>query len=92
MKNILQGAKATHKLRSILSGWKNYVFASEAVEQMARLRAVECAKCPFAVKGMHDVIIDDRIEEIEGMLCNNCKCPLSGKLRSEEEKCPLGKW
>lgn len=88
----LQGAKATFKLRSIIKGWTGYMFPNEATESMAKLRAVECAKCPNAVKGWHDAIIDDEVKSIEGMICHVCTCPLSTKLRSEDEKCPINKW
>lgn len=92
MLETLKKATAVQKLRSIVKGWSGYIFESEEIEAMAKLRAVECAKCPNAVKGLHDKILDDRIDKVEGMVCNECKCPLSAKLRSEDEKCPLNKW
>ena len=84
------------KLNNILQGWKNYAFESKEIENMAKARAVECAKCELAVYGLVASLIEDEIKEITGLVCNGCstniKCPLSGKLRSPNENCPLGLW
>lgn len=80
------------KLQSILEGWKNYFFENQEAEIMAKLRAVECAKCPFAEKKWYAELINDELKDIEGMVCAKCDCPLSSKLRSKEEKCPESKW
>lgn len=84
------------KLHNILQGWKNYVFESKEIESMAKSRAIECAKCELAVYGLVASLIDDEIKDVKGLVCNGCetglKCPLSGKLRSPDEKCPKGLW
>lgn len=88
--------ESTTKLRSILSGWKNYVFESEDISITARLRAIECAKCDQAVSSWYAELIDDKIQDVQGLICNGCggpiKCPLSTKLRSKDEKCPKNLW
>lgn len=80
------------KLHNILNGFKNYIFEDKAVESLAKARAIECAKCPKAVWGMIPMMFEDEIEEIKGLKCDWCECPLSTKLRSVDEKCPMEKW
>ena len=83
---------SAQKLKNILSGWKNYLFESDAIESMAKIRSVKCATCEDAVWGLVPQLMGDKIKDIKGMVCNGCKCPLSTKLRSHEEKCPKGLW
>lgn len=80
------------KLNSILTGWKNYIFENKEIESMAKARAIECAKCENAVWGLVPQMFEDEIEEIKGLKCDWCECPLSAKLRSPTEVCPLDKW
>ena len=84
------------KLKNILDGWTNYAFESIEIESMAKSRASQCAECELAVYGLVASLINDEIKEITGLVCNGCstniKCPLSGKLRSPNESCPLSKW
>jgi len=80
------------KFRSIINGWANYIFEKPEIELMAMERAKACSKCEHA---SHAAILDffeDEVKEIKGMVCDFCDCPLSTKLRSIEEKCPLGLW
>ena len=79
-------------LKEIISGWSNYVFPSEEIEQMAMERAKVCSECEHVEKGLVAELIGDRIEDIEGLVCGLCHCPLSGLLRSEESKCKIDKW
>lgn len=64
------------KFNEIVSGWKNVVFKTPEIEEMAHKRALICAACP------HNV---DRV-------CQECGCPLVAKTRSPESKCPMKKW
>lgn len=89
---MLKEAGFSFKFKSITSGWKNYFFENDKAELIAKSRAVICSGCPFAVKGWFDEYIDDRIESIQGMVCDKCSCPLSAKLRSEDSFCPENKW
>ena len=59
---------------------------------MAKSRAIECAKCDHAEYGIIAELIDDEIKDIRGLKCSLCDCPLSGLLRSPEEKCKIDKW
>lgn len=78
-------------IQVIMQGWKNFIDKPEVVEQKAKERAKICGACPKAKHGMLLAFIKDNLEEIEGYYCDECKCPLSAKVRSND-KCPLGKW
>lgn len=79
------------QLSNILDGWKKYL-SGEATEEEKK-RASICAKCPKAVIGTYEKLMPDySLKEIKGMKCGICDCPLSTKIRSKNEKCPLGKW
>lgn len=80
------------KINNILSGWKNFIAKSEVTELAAVERARKCIDCNHAVKGKLLAFIKDELKEIEGYKCNKCQCPLSAKLRSENEQCPIGLW
>jgi hypothetical protein len=66
------------KLEAIYDGWKNTIFQSAKVEELAKARALHCAKC------------DSNVANV----CKECGCPLWAKTRSTKEtnKCDLGKW
>lgn len=80
-------------IKDILNGWKNYLVDDPVTEDLAKERAKICAGCPSAKKGKFTAVLKDyKIKEIEGRYCGECLCPLSAKVRSKNEKCPLGKW
>ncbi len=77
----------------IINGWKNYTFPSDEVEKIAKERANICSKCDSAAHGTYEKLMPDwSIKEVQGLKCNKCGCPLSTKIRSIEENCPLNKW
>jgi len=80
------------RISNILNGWKNYFIEDEVAEKIAEERAQFCAKCPFAIEKKLLIFVKDDLEEIEGMACARCDCPLSAKLRSANEKCPEKLW
>lgn len=80
------------KINNILEGWKNFLFKTEVTELLAKKRAESCVKCSEAVETMLTAYVNDDIKEIKGYKCNLCDCPLSAKLRTEKENCPLKKW
>lgn len=80
------------KIANIINGWQNFISKNEVSEKLAKLRASECANCPNAKKGMLTAFIKDELKEIEGYYCDLCKCPLSAKIRSINEKCDIEKW
>jgi hypothetical protein len=80
------------KNSKILNGWQNFLSKSEVTEQLAKERAGKCKECEHARHGALTAFIKDELTEIQGSYCNLCKCPLSAKIRSEKEKCPIQKW
>lgn len=78
-------------LETILTGWKNYLSKSEVTEAVAKQRAALCTACPNTRQGRLLAFIKDSLEEIEGAYCNQCGCPLSAKVRSNDI-CPINKW
>lgn len=79
------------QISSIYKGWKKYLNGS--VTELERSRAYKCKECPEAVVGTYEKLMPDfELEEIKGLKCNQCGCPLSTKLRSKDERCPLGQW
>lgn len=77
----------------IIQAWSTYL--KNETSDIAVERSKHCVDCPEAVVGTFEKFMPDKtLQEIEGLKCNICKCPLSTKLRSEDasEKCPLKKW
>jgi len=66
------------KLAVVYDGWKNVIFPTKEIEEIAKARAIICSKCDSNV----------------GHVCKECTCPIHAKCRSmrEENKCDLGKW
>lgn len=81
-----------NKLNNIVRGWLGYVWETPEIKSMAEKRAVSCADCDNAVWGLVPQFMDDEVKQIKGLKCSSCDCPLSTKLRSKEEVCPLQKW
>lgn len=79
----------TKKIKSILSGWKHYLFTEPKIERMAQRRAEFCRHCQYNKLSTIDIITDKKIPELSGRHCGECMCPLSTKLRSKFEECPL---
>ena len=80
------------QISNILNGWQNFLAKSEVSELIAEHRAGHCIVCPEFKKGKLLAFIKDDLKEIEGHYCDLCKCPLSAKIRSEKETCPLNEW
>ena len=86
-----------NKISNILNGWENFIEKSEVTEVIAKKRASKCNNCSFKKysKTIKAFVKDDLIE-VEGYVCLKCpsliKCPLSAKIRSVNETCPLNLW
>jgi hypothetical protein len=92
-----KGQKSEYKrlvLSNIIAGWSNLAFPDPQVEALAKKRAEICASCPFAVfvDGIHTVVKDNKTENIRGLKCGKCGCPLSAKVRAPHDSCPEGRW
>lgn len=70
------------KFEEIVSGWKNYVFKNEAVEEMAKKRLLIC----IDNQSQNENCMSDR------NFCTKCGCFIPAKVRSEKSRCPKGKW
>ena len=81
------------KFKNIISGFANLSFQNAHVEVVARKRAEICSQCPSAVKtGIYSIIVDNKTKQIQGMMCKDCGCNLSAKVRSVNDSCPQNKW
>lgn len=91
-----------NKLKEIYDGWKNDIFPTDDILDMAESRANICAGCPLNVnnvcsKKKSGVAVKSFIDNkgnqiIEGQTYKGCGCPLDKKTKSETSKCPLGRW
>jgi hypothetical protein len=81
-------------LSNIIAGWSNLAFTDPAVESLAIERAAICAKCPFAEMstGLHTIVVDNKTTQVRGLKCGKCGCPLSAKVRTPMDGCPIGRW
>lgn len=81
-------------LSNIIAGWTNLAFTDPKVEELAKKRADICASCPFAtfVGGLNTIVVDNKTTQIRGLKCSKCGCPLSAKVRSPHDSCPINKW
>ena len=81
-------------LQNIVDGWMNLMISDPVTEELATKRAAICAACPFAEMstGIHTIVVDKKTKNIRGTKCGKCGCPLSAKVRSKNDRCPIGKW
>jgi hypothetical protein len=79
-------------IKNILNGWQNYLEKSEVSEKLAEQRAEKCVTCNEMKEGKLLNLIKDELKEVQGHYCKLCYCPLSAKIRSEKESCPINKW
>lgn len=74
---------------NIIEGWANFVLNLKTVD--AKIKASICNGCKHKKYAGYEIIKDNEIKELQGFICDKCKCPLSAKLRSNS-KCPLKKF
>jgi hypothetical protein len=79
-------------VKNVLNGWGNYINGSETINELARDRAKKCSTCIHLVTESLLRKLPDAITTIQGKKCNKCGCPLSSKLRSLNEHCPIKLW
>ena len=77
------------QISKIVKAWIK-VFEGSVTEEHKR-RAFICHGCEFAKHNKYLDFINDDMEEVKGMICSVCKCPLIAKIRSEDS-CPENKW
>tara|TARA_B100000902_G_scaffold393358_1_gene447446 strand:- start:861 stop:1196 length:336 start_codon:yes stop_codon:yes gene_type:complete len=78
---------ALGNMSQIMEGVKNKVFKNEDVEEIARLRWIDCAACPHL-----DDLGDKCAVKATKPCCGKCGCSLGLKLRALSSSCPIGKW
>ena len=78
--------KLEKKIEEIVIGWKNYIFPSDKIEQIAKLRVPICATC------IHKEYIFKKSRRVP--YCELCKCPIHAKVRNPDSVCPADppKW
>jgi hypothetical protein len=74
----------------ILKAWIEVLKQSTTDEQLRRANI--CRKCEYAEHRNYLQFINDKMEDVKGLVCTACDgCPIIAKVRSEA-KCEKGKW
>ena len=68
----------------IVRAWYNVIIEDPKIEALAKQRAEVCNGCEFAQESMVTKFINDDLLEVKGLICGQCKCPLTAKIRSED--------
>jgi hypothetical protein len=82
------------KTKDIVDAFSYLVVKDSEVEKLARKRAEVCGACRYARynKVINTIVVGETIHQIKGMECDLCGCSLAGKVRGENEGCPIHKW
>lgn len=82
------------RVQDIVDGFSYLVVKDSEVEKKAIERAKICGSCPHAKYNnkINTVVVGETIHQIKGMYCDRCGCSLAGKVRGENEYCPIRKW
>lgn len=57
-----------------------------------RRRSEICKTCDFAKESKYLEFINGQIEDVKGLYCNQCKCPLISKIKTTNPKHVCKKW
>lgn len=77
---------------NIITGWWNFMSKDEGSTELAKKRVEHCLPCKHRKEGALTAFINDELTEVQGAYCDVCLCPLSAKLRTPKEQCPIGLW
>lgn len=82
------------KYNDIVQGFSYLIVKDTEIERLAKERAEKCAGCKYAKYSgnLNTVVVGETIHQIKGMYCDRCGCSLAGKVRGENETCPIYKW
>lgn len=82
------------KLHNIVQGFSYLVVKDSQVEAMAKRRAEICSECRWAKTNGNkkSIVVGDKLHDIVSYFCDLCGCSIAGKVRSENEHCPIEKW
>ena len=67
-------------IKEIATAWKNVVYSSQEIKEVAKVRMTICDSCENKKKILNLVV------------CGLCHCPLKAKTKSNENSCPAKKW
>ena len=90
-------------LREIYDGWKNDIFTTPEIAELAHKRSTICATCPLNIdnicsKKVTGPVVSTFTYEVdgtlrkEGELYKGCGCPLDKKTKAPNTQCPLNRW
>jgi hypothetical protein len=77
------------QISKIVKAWWKVVEGATTEEQ--KKRAKICSGCKLAEHKKYLDWINDDLNEVNGMVCGLCNCPLVAKIRSND-KCPKSLW
>ncbi len=91
------------KYKDIYDGWKNDVFTTPEIAELAHKRSTVCATCPLNIdntcsKKVTGPVVSTFTYEVdgtlrkEGELYKGCGCPLDKKTKAPNTQCPLNRW
>lgn len=79
------------QISNIIDGWSNYLKGMTGLRENERAKI--CKKCAYAKVGTFERWLPSKgLEEVKGLKCSKCTCPLVAKIRSINDECPIGKW
>lgn len=91
------------KYKDIYDGWKNDLFITPEIAELAHKRSSICATCPMNIDNICSkrvlgpventfLYVVDGMERSKGDLYKGCGCPLDKKTKAPHTQCPLNKW
>lgn len=87
--------KIAVKYGDIVDGFSYLIMTDPKVEEVAKARALICAKCPHAqyiVGHKSTVVVEGKQHSYKSMKCGACGCALAAKVRAMDNECPAGLW
>lgn len=80
-------------IEPLIQGEKNYTLNIHSIEEKAKERAIECSSCINFVDEPIDFlkVKDERINDLNGKMCDECGCALPYLLRQDLKVCKLWK-
>ena len=70
------------KAKIIAKAWVKVAQSITTEEDKRRARI--CKGCPLSKHKKYLDFINDELKEVKGLVCTDCGCPLSAKIRSED--------
>lgn len=58
----------------------------------SKSRAKKCSNCNEKKTALYSEFLNSKIKEINGFVCNRCKCPIATKIFATESKNICDKW